>query len=684
MIYSFDIFDTCITRRYCRPSDLFYDLAKNITSRQQEKLSERAIQRIAKSRVQAEKRARVTARKREEITLKEIYGNFYELSQWNIDPEQMMREEMELERESLVPILSTRLKIDALRKQGNRIIFISDMYLPGEFIRNLLLENRFAFENEPVYVSSDVGLTKRTGGLFKHVLSRERLLPTQLHHYGDNSKADFVVPSKLGIKATVFKDIELSRQEKHLLRKFKSTPSVISKITGLNRVARLSANHESRQTAKLANIAANVIAPLLVSYVHWVVTDAKEKGIKRLYFVSRDGQIFLEIARSLSKAQSPPEFRYLYGSRQALYLPSIIDLNTEDVDWLIHTHNSRSILDILKRLDISIANVKKELVKFGLSPDSTSAQLSNEELKVFWQFLLSPSMSQYITKRASKARALVSEYFRQEGLFDDDSWALVDTGWRLTCQRSIKRILTGTAGNVNVHGYYLGVKKDHMRLTETGTFSAFIYQRDGHCLTGKKHPWLFDQGTASVIENLFTISDHPSVEKYIESSGRILPVFRAKDDQVQLFESFETVRKTVLNYVNELTNTDILETYPEFFMEAALTTSSNFFTRPVKEDIEIISALPVDIEQSHHPEHARTLASPLSFGDIARMVFYFFRPSETRFVDSSHAWYHGSAALSNPIEKSLFYMLMHTKSAAEKFYFAISQLRWFPRSKSSL
>ena len=54
--------------------------------------------------------------------------------------------------------------------------------------------------------------------------------------------------------------------------------------------------------------------PALAGYVLWVLERSFEMGLKRLYFISRDGEIMLEMAQRLLPAFWPDatmELRYL-------------------------------------------------------------------------------------------------------------------------------------------------------------------------------------------------------------------------------------------------------------------------------------------------------------------------------------------------------------------------------------
>lgn len=68
-----------------------------------------------------------------------------------------------------------------------------------------------------------------------------------------------------------------------------------------------------------AGVTAYVLAPMLCSYILWVLNEAVKSGKQRLYFLARDGWQMYQIANVLcTELQLPIECRYLYCSRYAL------------------------------------------------------------------------------------------------------------------------------------------------------------------------------------------------------------------------------------------------------------------------------------------------------------------------------------------------------------------------------
>ena len=56
---------------------------------------------------------------------------------------------------------------------------------------------------------------------------------------------------------------------------------------------------------------------MLVGFALWVVAQARRRGVRRLYFVARDGEVMLAAARHVIGRLAPDlELRYLYGSRK--------------------------------------------------------------------------------------------------------------------------------------------------------------------------------------------------------------------------------------------------------------------------------------------------------------------------------------------------------------------------------
>ena len=88
-----------------------------------------------------------------------------------------------------------------VKESGKKIIIISDMYLKSDTVRLILTNGGYNLDGVNVYVSSEYVKTKRTGSLFKTVLSLENVAPHNIIHIGDNLRSDWFRPKLIGMKS---------------------------------------------------------------------------------------------------------------------------------------------------------------------------------------------------------------------------------------------------------------------------------------------------------------------------------------------------------------------------------------------------------------------------------------------------------------------------------------------------
>ena len=92
---------------------------------------------------------------------------------------------------------------EKLQRLGKRIILISDMYLPKEFIGRILDKNGY-FGYDKLYVSCEYGKSKIDGSLFALVRSEQS---GRIVHVGDNARSDIVMAKKNGFDAFYYPNV---------------------------------------------------------------------------------------------------------------------------------------------------------------------------------------------------------------------------------------------------------------------------------------------------------------------------------------------------------------------------------------------------------------------------------------------------------------------------------------------
>lgn len=187
-VVSFDIFDTLLLRPYVYPTDLFRHI-------------ERAHKRpfFFNVRTSAEYTARQIS-KQEDITLDEIYAQ--------VDAQFQDMKDVELAWEKMVLQQNPEMKAiwDYAKQSGKKIIVTSDMYLPSDFIADVLHKNGFDGWDR-LYISGEIKKTKATGTLFEHVIRDLNITASKILHIGDNKKSDYINPRKYGIRAILYPQV---------------------------------------------------------------------------------------------------------------------------------------------------------------------------------------------------------------------------------------------------------------------------------------------------------------------------------------------------------------------------------------------------------------------------------------------------------------------------------------------
>jgi FMN phosphatase YigB (HAD superfamily) len=110
--------------------------------------------------------------------------------------------ELEVECAVLRPNKALLRSLGEASARGNRIIAISDTYLSAGQVGWLLDRIIGSHPVDAIYTSADLGLTKRSGSIFKAVIEREGVFPADLNHMGDDRFADLVRPVSAGLSAT--------------------------------------------------------------------------------------------------------------------------------------------------------------------------------------------------------------------------------------------------------------------------------------------------------------------------------------------------------------------------------------------------------------------------------------------------------------------------------------------------
>ena len=211
-----------------------------------------------------------------ETTLDEAYRL---IPQWR----GMCEKELALEREVLYANPEMLEIWNYLGSIGKKRVIISDMYLPGDFIRSVLQDNGISGW-DGFYLSNEHDCRKSSGRLYDVMLKEWGCSPEKVLHVGDNEQSDIKAARNVGI-------------EGRLYRRGSAWLAFTSYWTSLG---------------------FRIGGSLGYMYVSWIAQTAKKLGKMHLMFVGRDGYILGKICNNLW-----PEIKTDY-----FFAPRIVSIQT--------------------------------------------------------------------------------------------------------------------------------------------------------------------------------------------------------------------------------------------------------------------------------------------------------------------------------------------------------------------
>ncbi len=192
-------------------------------------------------------------------------------------------------------------------------------------------------------------------------------------------------------------------------------------------------------------------APLFFRFVRWIAEDCRQRNIRKLYFLTREGiffhQVFTLLPRHYVEGIS---HELLEISRLSTFLPSLDIYNPKEWERFLSQYKDSTVSALIHSLQLSEETVTPYLYRHGLSMDSVLSDCQQQSKACFTD----PSFLEYIEQEGMTAQKILTDYLRQKGITNqNERFAIVDIGWRGTIQDNLCYIYPHS----EIIGYYFGL-----------------------------------------------------------------------------------------------------------------------------------------------------------------------------------------------------------------------------------
>lgn len=371
--------------------------------------------------------------------------------------------EINIESKVLIPDQDIIKEIKKLRKEGKKIICVSDMYLSQEMIENIFenLGIKKLFDN--VFVSCEYLKNKKTGKLYDIVLKKLNTKPDNCIMIGDNYYSDYEIPRQKGIKS-----IHLKRDKNYeFYEQYLNTHS--PKIV-YNEVVNLSKTNNDDFEHSIFS---------LYNFIEKLYYELLVKNEKEVFFLSREGEYLKKLFDYYCDNifGKKIDSHYLYVSRKATYLPSLKKIEDEDFSSLLNQYSYITIVEFLKSL-----NFEKEEVNQIIDSYKKDAKLLldkfivDKNYKKQIEFIITDDVNKKIPNfiksgslKVLKNNETFKKIYEKNRVEQKNNFikyinqktknkhiCVVDIGWNGSIQNNIQNIL---GDSYTVEGFYFGMNR---------------------------------------------------------------------------------------------------------------------------------------------------------------------------------------------------------------------------------
>jgi FMN phosphatase YigB (HAD superfamily) len=641
-VLSLDIFDTTVWRAFPAPTDLFYSLG--YLARERGLLySSASGASFGAERIEAEREARARRGADGEVTLEEIYRRFPRGYIRQGSPDDLLRCELDLERQSTFPDSEIVSLIDYASSKGLRIAFVSDTYFDEEHLRRILPRpGNFL-------IASSRFRRSKAHGLHRELIDRAGVKAGQILHVGDNHGADVAAPAQLGVQAVwrprfpnafataIQAELPLTRSERAPF--FATTTG----DAGLNAIRAQAVEAAANWTDPVRAWGALFLGPVMTGFAKWVGERCRDVQIDTALCLMREGKIIKLVLDGVGGGVATHEF---YTSRFALLTASIFRGEESELTKFLARPQPARALELLAPLGLAPAQV--DLDDDALVPAEAAYQLARK-------IASDPEMRAQACEASAEARRRFLLYLRETLPDLPSRVAVVDLGYSGTIQTCLQAILDHEKIACQTHGLYFVTGSGIRKVQQAGACAEGFLAENGQPLA-IAHSFM---RSPELVEQCLMCSLGSTIA-YDESG---LPVLGQQHLPATQLASIQQVQEGLLDYVKcfaktpTLRETDSSTLRP--FLEAILVRA---LTVPTPAELKVFG------QWVHDENLGSSRTRPLIASDLDPDYLYYASAHQLASLASSSAyWIFGLAQNDSPMTGEAVRSIFLRKTQPEAF-----------------
>lgn len=446
-VISFDMFDTLVFRPFSEPTDIFYEIGRRFEYPDFHNI-----------RINAEAKARTSA-PGGEVNLSEIYDVISE--ETGLDTSAIMSYECALE---LKYCYANPFMLDVwsqLITAGKRMIITTDMYLPLDMIKQLLLNCGYSGYTD-IYLSNEYRKSKTSGDLYDVVKEKE---PGRIIHVGDNPTSDDVNATRHNIDTLPYPS---PMRNNKAYRPYDMSPIIGGAYRGVITGRLYSGISAYSMDYEYGYIYGGLFVLGYCDFIHRYSTS---HSIDHILFLSRDGDTLRKVYDDLYPGERTTYA--LWSRRAATICAASIDRYDFLRRFVYHKVDGKTTIgDALRSMGLEqTLGGDNKISDLSLS----SQNLSTENAKSLASYLLS-NWDQVISVTETMSKAAEKYYKSMIDPVSDRKVLVVDIGWAGSGAMTLRRLFRE---KWDIHSEIIGMIAGSNTPHNPDAYSAEPFLRDG-------------------------------------------------------------------------------------------------------------------------------------------------------------------------------------------------------------